>query len=59
MNPNTIGRICRVNSETIRHTTGERRAIAEGDYISHSQAASIAREDLAIECGPSKGPPLP
>jgi hypothetical protein len=35
------------------------RALAEGDYISHSQAANIAIEDLVIKCGLPKGPPLP
>jgi hypothetical protein len=51
MNPNTIGRKFLENSETIRHTTGAFSAIAQRDYVSHSQAANIAREDLAIKCG--------
>ena len=36
-----------------------RRALAPGDYISHSQAANNAHEDVVIKCGLPKGPPLP
>jgi hypothetical protein len=40
--------------------TGACRAPAHGDHTHrHSQAANTVRQELAIKCGLSKGPPVP
>jgi len=38
--------------------TSSCHALAHSDYIHHSQVASIVCEELAIECGLSKGWPM-
>ena len=56
---NDIWRKSREKAEGSRHVTGASRAVAQGDYTHrYSLAASIVRQELAVECVLSQGPPV-
>jgi len=56
---NDIWRKSREKAESSRHVTGASRAVAQCDYTHrYSLAASFVRQELAVKCVLSQGPPV-